>query len=390
VASRSPAERWRIPSHFPDFDLGGGDIERRLASLHNRSLNFRPETLGEPGWEHDDYRQPLVPEQPGPPEPGGSWETAAALSRGYAFADPSLVEAHYDPHVPLEQREILLILHALGARIYAGVRVNNAGEETRSEDDRQAHVSFWNYRTLEGHVEAGQRDFEIWKWVDTGEVEFRTHAASRSAEASPIVQLGFRLLGRHKQVEFGRRACHRMALLTEATLRQPRETRTATILDGRLLALYLRDHHALLIALRELARRMTGATRDDDRRTFAAEVAQIADDDRACLEGFLSQLDSGPSRTRESAVWAAEKLGRLKLNGRVVRPSPLSAVTELEGCGLLLESNRALWSGLAELGPADAHERARRVERLLETSERLRLDALRRATRQDVDTASRS
>ena len=387
MGSRSSAGRWRIPSRFPDFDFGGGDTERRLAALHGRPLNFEPETLSGPGWEHDDYRQPLVQEQPGPPTPGGSWEAAVALSRSYAFADPSLVEARYDPNTPLEQREMLLILHALGARIYAGVRVNTAGDETRSENGREAQVSFWNYRTLEGHVEAGQRDFEVWKWLDTGEVEFRTHAASRPAEASPLVQLGFRLLGRHKQVEFGRRACRRMAFLTEATLRQPRETRTAAILDGRLLTVYLRDHHALLIALRELAGRMNTTARTDEQRTFATEVARIANDDLACLEAFLSQLDSAPSRTRDSAVWAAEKLGRLKLNGRVLRPSPLSAVVELEGCRLLLESSRALWAGLEQLGPVDAPQRARRTEHLLETAERLRLAALHRATRQDVDAA---
>src|SRR5690242_7452417 len=117
------------PSRFPDLDFRAGDLDRRLAALSDRPLNFDPQTLGRgPGWEHDDYRQPLIPEQPGPPEPGGSWEAAVALSRNYAFADPALVEARYDPRVPLEEREMLLILHALGARIYAGVRVGSVGE----------------------------------------------------------------------------------------------------------------------------------------------------------------------------------------------------------------------------------------------------------------------
>jgi uncharacterized protein (UPF0548 family) len=373
---------------LPDFDFGSGDVERHLDALHGRPLNFRPETLGGAGWEHDDYRQQLVSERPGPPEPGGSWETAVSLSHGYAFADPSLVEARYDPSVPLEQREMLLILHALGARIYAGVRVGDCGEEKRSDGDRQAQVSFWNYRTLEGHVEAGQRDFEVWKWVDTGEVEFRTHAVSRPAETSPLFRLGFRLLGRHKQVEFGRSACRRMALLTEAMLRQPEKGSTVVNLDGRLLAIYLRDHHTLLIALRELARRMQGAARTEEQRSLALEVSRVTEDDLVCLEAFLERLDSAPSRTRQRAVWAAEKLGRLKLNGRVLRPSPLSAVTELEGCRLLLEGSRALWVGLdrLRLGPTDAIQRARRTERLLETAERLRLDALHDATRPDVET----
>jgi hypothetical protein len=371
---------------FPDFDLHDGDVGRRLAALPGRPLNFDPETLGGPGWERDHYHERLPPEQPGPPEPGGSWETAVALSRSYAFADPSLVEARYDPSVPLEQREMLLILHALGARIYAGVRVGSAGTDARIENGREARVSFWNYRTLEGHVEAGQRDFEVWKWLESGEIEFRTHAVSRPADTNPILRLGFRLLGRHKQVEFGRRACTRMGLLTEANMSQPGRKTSVNAIDGRLLAIYLRDHHALLVVLGELARRTGTSTQPAEQHAFADDLARVADDDRACLEAFLGRLDSTPSRARHAAAWTAEKIGRLKLNGRLLRPSPLSKVTELEGCCLLLESSRGLWSALAHLavGPPDAIERARRAERLLASAERLRLESVHRAIRLDV------
>src|SRR5205085_8582763 len=126
----------RILSRFPDLGIRTGDVAARLAALADKPLNFDPATLDGPGWERDDYRQPLVPEEPGPPRAGGSWETAAALSRDYAFADPSLVEARFDPAVPLEGREMLLVLHALGARIYVGVRVGDAGEEVRVSNGR--------------------------------------------------------------------------------------------------------------------------------------------------------------------------------------------------------------------------------------------------------------
>jgi hypothetical protein len=47
--------------------------------------------------------------------------------------------------------------------------------------------------------------------------------------------------------------------------------------------------------------------------------------------------------------WTAEKAGRLKLNGRIVRRSPLSTVVELEGlaAGILLK--RSLWTSLEAL-----------------------------------------
>ena len=75
----------------------------------------------------------------------------------------------------------------------------------------------WNYRTLQGHLEMGQMDYEVWKWLDTGEVEFHTCRFSRRAPAgNPIVRLGVRVFGRRQQEKFARRACERMARLTAA------------------------------------------------------------------------------------------------------------------------------------------------------------------------------
>jgi hypothetical protein len=181
-----------------------------------------------------------------------------------------------------------------------------------------------------------------------------------------------------------------MALLAEAAVRRPANRQTVRTFDSRLLSVYLRDHHALLFATRELARRMSAGNRAAGQRAFAAELSDVAADDLACLEALLARLGSAPSHTREGAVWAAEKLGRLKLNGRILRPSPLSAVTELEGCRLLLEAARALWSGLADLtlGPDDADERSQRGARLLETAEQLRRSALQDALHPRVTDSS--
>ena len=61
-------------------------------------------------------------------------------------------------------------------------------------EGRPARVSGWNYRTLEGHLEIGQMAWEVWKWEDTGAVEFHIHAFSRAAPTdSVLVRLGLRL-----------------------------------------------------------------------------------------------------------------------------------------------------------------------------------------------------
>jgi uncharacterized membrane protein/uncharacterized protein (UPF0548 family) len=206
-----------------------GDATRRaLDELHDKGLNFDLERRGEftpeNGWHVDDYRQPLPPEPPGRPLPDGSWQAARRLIRDYAFADPSIIRAIYYPDRPLEQRDMLLEGRFLGFRFYFGCRVGGINDEMRIIDARPVQVWGWNYRTLQGHLEMGQMDYELWKWLDSGSVEFRIHVVSKPADIpDPVVRLGFRVFGRAMQRRFARRACRRMAQLTAAALdRGPR------------------------------------------------------------------------------------------------------------------------------------------------------------------------
>jgi len=197
--------------------------ERRLAELEHKRLNFdldrREEFKAENGWRIDEVRQPLPPEPPGPPLPHGSWEAARRLARNYDFAEPSIVRATFDPEQPLEHRNMLLELRFYGLRLYAGVRVGEIYDKTVDEHGTRGRVWGWNYRTLEGHIEQGQMDWQVWKWLDSGEVEFRITAFSKAAsEGNPIVRLGFRLFGRREQLKFLARTSERMARLTTTAL----------------------------------------------------------------------------------------------------------------------------------------------------------------------------
>ena len=203
--------------------LRSPDARRILDELHDKGLNFeladRHRFRVSDGWLADDYCQPLPSEPPGPPVPGGSWEVAQRLMRDYEFADPSIVRAVYHPDRPLQERDMLLEVRFYGLRFRVGVRVGGVVDETREVDGRKVAVWGWNYRTLQGHLEMGQMDYEVWKWLDTGEVEFHTCRFSRRARAgNPIVRLGVRIFGRRQQVKFARRACERMARLTTAAL----------------------------------------------------------------------------------------------------------------------------------------------------------------------------
>jgi uncharacterized protein (UPF0548 family) len=200
-------------------------VQRKLAEFRRRDYNFDPnraeEYTAERGWHRDELSQALVPEGPGPPEPNGSWETARQLMRGYEFADPSIVRAYYDPDEPLEGRTMLLELRFHGLlRFDVGTRVAAVYEGDRQRDGRWGRVWGWAYRTLEGHLEQGQMDWEVWKWVDSGEVEFRIHAYSRpAADRNLLLRFGFRVFGRQEQVAFQHSTLRRMERLTRTALR---------------------------------------------------------------------------------------------------------------------------------------------------------------------------
>jgi uncharacterized protein (UPF0548 family) len=197
--------------------------ERMLASLGDRPVNFEEQSLEHvspgDGWVADDHCTPLGREAPGDAAADGPFAVARELVRGYEFADPSLIRAIYDPDVPLERRDMLLEGRFLGLRFLLGVRVVGVVDEAGERDGRPARRWGWSYRTLQGHLETGQMDFEVVKWRDTGEVEFRIHAVSRPAAIpNPVVRYGFRIFGRGLQLRFARTAGERMRHLVEARL----------------------------------------------------------------------------------------------------------------------------------------------------------------------------
>ena len=117
----------------------------------------------------------------------------------------------------------------------------------------------WAYRTLEGHVEMGQMDWQVWKWRDTGEVQFRVHAVSRPAAiANPVIRLGFRLLGSHERTVFLTSTDTRMRTLTELALQRERAGDAVRDAGPQLTARRLAPDDP---AHEQLARRLDGEPR---------------------------------------------------------------------------------------------------------------------------------
>lgn len=200
----------------------GGEVRGQLERINELKLNFDPSGLSSvkrDAWHVDDYCRALPPEPRGEAIRSGSFEAAKRLLRDYEFADPRRVRAYYWADAPLEGRDMLLEIRYLALRVRVGVRIGFVFDEVREIGDRSVRVWGWAYQTLEGHLERGQMDYQVWKWLDTGEVEYRIHAVAQVAEThKPVLNLGFRLVGRREQVRFARRCAERMERLVESRL----------------------------------------------------------------------------------------------------------------------------------------------------------------------------
>lgn len=113
-----------------------------------------------------------------------------------------------------------------------------------------------------------------------------------------------------------------------------------------LLAIYLNDHLAGATVGRELVRRAASSNRGSKYGRFLDLLATELDQDRDTLLAIMRSLGAPVDQLKVLGAWGAEKLGRFKLNGRLLGYSPLSRVVELEGLALGVRGKLALWRAL--------------------------------------------
>ena len=121
---------------------------------------------------------------------------------------------------------------------------------------------------------------------------------------------------------------------------------TGSTTEPTLLGIYLNDHLAGATGGLELARRTAGGT-PRHRAREDADPAREGDPGgpRGLLE-FMAALEVPVRQYKVASAWVAEKVGRLKLNGRLLDRSPLSSLVELETLRLGVEGKACLWRTL--------------------------------------------
>lgn len=151
-----------------------------------------------------------------------------------------------------------------------------------------------------------------------------------------------------------------------------------------LRAIYLQDHLAGATAGHELAKRAAGSNGDTELGEFLRRLErEIAEDCQSLIE-VMGELGVRPDRIKRSLAWGAEKVGRLKPNGRLLGYSPLSRVIELEGLHVGISGKLSLWQLLettsgAEISSADLGELIARAQRQLDRLEPYRIAAAQEA-----------
>lgn len=149
------------------------------------------------------------------------------------------------------------------------------------------------------------------------------------------------------------------------------------MLETRLIGIYLNDHLTGATGGAQLFRRATSSFAGSPIGDEVADLAEQVLEDRKSLQRIMRALDVTENKPQVALGWVAERVGRLKLNGRLLTRSPLSDVVELEGLRVAVNAKTSGWQVLRlvadhddRLDPAELDallERARDQSRRLET-----------------------
>jgi hypothetical protein len=153
-------------------------------------------------------------------------------------------------------------------------------------------------------------------------------------------------------------------------------------MDMKLLGIYLNDHLAGSRAALEMSRRAEKENRGNPVGDYMAAFAAELEADRGALTEIMRELGVGRDPVKEGLMWVAERVGLLKLNGRLLRYSPLSRLMELEGLCMGVEGKLSLWRSLLRMSPTEPRLQAFDLDALIARAqaqrtalERLRLQA---------------
>jgi len=114
------------------------------------------------------------------------------------------------------------------------------------------------------------------------------------------------------------------------------------------LGIYLNDQLAMGVAWRELAKRSARNNRASPAGEALNRVATGIAEDVETFRDIMRRLEVRTSPVKTGLAFAAERIARLKPNGRLKSYSPLSRFEELEILAMGIDGKKQLWTTLRD------------------------------------------
>lgn len=145
-------------------------------------------------------------------------------------------------------------------------------------------------------------------------------------------------------------------------------------MTSRFLRIYLNDQLAAGVLWREVARRAQRRNPGTELGDALARVATGIAEDVATFEEIMQRLGVRRGFSKPALAVAAERLGRFKLNGRLLSYSPLSRFAELDFLAMGIEGKKILWANLRDFAQLGSRLDDVQFDVLIERAERQRAE----------------
>ncbi|MFE9749021.1 hypothetical protein ACFYOT_29285 [Saccharothrix saharensis] len=140
------------------------------------------------------------------------------------------------------------------------------------------------------------------------------------------------------------------------------------------LGIYLRDQLAMGVLWRELARRAQRNNRGTELGDVLDGVATAIAEDVETFRSIMDRVGARANPVKTGLAFGAERLGRLKRNGRLTSYSPLSRFEELEFLAMGIDGKKQLWTTLRDLAGLGARLPDIDFDHLIDRAARQRAD----------------
>jgi hypothetical protein len=140
------------------------------------------------------------------------------------------------------------------------------------------------------------------------------------------------------------------------------------------LGIYMNDQLALGMVWRELARRSQRNNSGTELGEALARVSAGITEDVETFQRIMRRLGIRINPVKLGLAVGAERLGRLKLNGRLRTYSPLSRFVELDTLAMGIEGKKLLWANLRDLAGLAARLPEIDFDALIQRAERQRAE----------------